>query len=398
MRQGRGAHLSATLRPAAPSGARPVAVQPVRTAADRRAFVELPFRLYRGDPHWVPPLRRDVHELLDPKRHPFHAHATVELFLARDAGGRVVGRVAAVQNDAHLAEHREPVGFFGFFESERDPAVARALLGAAGAWLAARGLETMRGPANFSANEDWGLLVDGFDGPAKVMMPYNPPWYAELLEGAGLRKAKDVLAYYIGYEGEAAAPPERLTRVADALAARYGVTVRSLDMRRFQEEVDRVRVVYNQAWERNWGHVPMSDAELRFMAKQLKPVVDPDLVLFAEVKGELAGFALALPDLNRALKHMNGRLLPFGWAKGLWHGRKIDAMRVLALGVLEPYRRMGVAELMYLHYWRTCPPKGIIKGEFSWILEDNALMRQALEKIGAQVYRTYRLYDAPLRA
>lgn len=375
-----------------------VQVSPVRTRADRRAFVELPFRLYRGDPHWVPPLRRDVHELIDPRRHPFHEHATVELFLAREAGGRVVGRVAAVRNERYLAEHGEPVGFFGLFECERDPAVARALVEAAGRWLAERGLAVMRGPASFSLNEECGLLVDGFDGPPRVMMPYNPPWYAELLEGCGFTKAKDLLAYYLGYEGEAGAPPERLVRAGELFAERFGVRLRTLDRTRFWEEVERVRVVYNQAWARNWGHVSMTDAELRHMAKQLKAVVDPDLVVFAEVKGELAGFALALPDLNRALQHMGGRLFPFGWAKALWHARRIDAMRVLTLGVLEPYRRMGVAELMYLHYWRVCPPKGITKGEFSWILEDNALMKAALEKLGARAYRTYRLYDAPLRA
>jgi GNAT superfamily N-acetyltransferase len=320
----------------------------------------------------------------------------VELLLARDAGGGVVGRVAAVHNERHVAEHDEAVGFFGLFECERDSAVARALLDAARTWLAGRGLPAMRGPASFSLNEECGLLVDGFDGPPMVMMPYNPPWYADLLEELGFRKAKDLLAYFIGYEKVPGPPPERLVRVADALTARHGVTIRSLDKKRFDEDVERVRVVYNGAWARNWGHIPMTDAELQHMAKQMKTVVDPDLVFFAEVRGELAGFALALPDLNQVLKRLNGRLLPFGWAKALWYGRHIDACRMLTLGVLEPYRRMGVAELMYLHFWRTCVAKGILRGEFSWVLEDNALMRTALERLGAHVYRTYRLYDAPL--
>lgn len=372
-------------------------VSPVRTRAERRAFVELPYRLYRDEPHWVPPLRRDIRELIDPHRHPFHEHATVELFLARDDRGRVVGRVAAVHNERYTAEHGDATGFFGLFECERSVEVARALLGAAGAWLAGRRLTRMLGPESFSLNEECGLLVQGFDGPPMVMMPYNPPWYAELLEACGCTKAKDLLAYHVGYDGQALPPPpERLVSAAGKLAERYGIVVRSMDRRRFWDEVERVRTVYNGAWAANWGHVTMTEAELRYMARQLKAVVDPELVLFAEVRGELAGFALALPDLNRVLRRLNGRLFPFGWAKALWHGRHIDALRILTLGVLEPYRRMGVAELMYLHYWRTYMAKGMTTGEFSWILEDNMPMRTALEKLGARAYRTYRLYDAPL--
>ncbi len=375
-----------------------VRVCPVRTKADRKEFVELPYRLYAGDPHWVPPLRRDVHELIDAERHPFHRHATVELFLARDARDRVVGRVAAIENRRYLEEHGDSVGFFGMFECERNEAAARELLDAAARWLASRGLQVMRGPASFSLNEECGLLVKGFGGAPMVMMPWNPPWYADLLESNGFAKSKDLIAYYLGYDGEAEAPPERLVRAGDAVAKRFGVVIRGMDMKQFEREVERVRVVYNQAWARNWGHVSMTDEELSHMAKQMKSVVDPDLVLFAEVKGELAGFALALPDMNRVLRHLDGRLFPLGWAKALWHARRVDAMRVLTLGVLEPYRKMGVAELMYLHYWRVCPPKGITKGEFSWILEDNALMRAGLEKIGADAYRTYRLYDRTIGA
>lgn len=375
-----------------------VTVKSVRSRADRRAFVELPYRLHRDAPHWVPPLRRDVHELIDPARHPFHQHATVELFLASGGEGRIVGRIAAVHNHRYVEAHGEPVGFFGLFECEHDLAAARALISAASSWLRARGLSLIRGPASFSLNEECGLLVRGFDGAPKVMMPWNPPWYADLLEACGLRKAKDLLAYYLEYAGAARVPPPRLVRAADLLAQRYGVVIRPMDRSRFWEDVELVRMVYNEAWEKNWGHVPMTDAELKHMAKQLRPVVDPDLVLFAEVRGKLAGFAMGLPDLNMVLRHLGGRLLPFGWAKALWHRRRIDTMRVLTLGVLEPYRKMGVAELMYLHYWSICPPKGITKGEFSWILDDNRLMCTALEKLGAEAYRSYRIYDLPLDA
>ena len=366
-------------------------MEPVRSKRDQQEFVELPFRLYRDDPHWVPPLRRDVNELIDPSKHPFHEHATVELFLARK-GKEIVGRIAAIHNDLHVQVHGDLTGFFGLFETIRDEAVSHALLDAAAEWLAKRKLTTMRGPASFSLNEEAGLLVDGFDGPPVVMMSYNPPWYAELLESYGLTKAKDLVAYYLAD----AKPTDRMLRMADKLRERYGITLRTLDKKKFWKEVEIVRRVYNEAWQDNWGHIPMTEAELDYMAKQLKPVVEPSLVVFAEANGELAGFALALPDFNVALRHMNGSLFPFGWAKALWYSRKIKTARIITLGVLEKHRRSGVAELMELELLRNGPMKGIVNAEFSWILEDNAMMRTPLEKLGAHVYRTYRLYDVPI--
>jgi GNAT superfamily N-acetyltransferase len=247
----------------------------------------------------------------------------------------------------------------------------------------------MRGPASFSLNEECGLLIAGFDGPPVVMMTYNPPWYEELVESYGFSKAKDLLAYHTPN----AAPSEQLIRMAEKLRKRYGVKIRTLDKKRFWDEVALVRTVYNEAWEKNWGHIPMTEAELTYMAKQLKPVVDPKLVVFAEIDGQIAGFGLALPDMNVPLKKMNGRLLPFGWAKALWYQRKIRLARVLTLGVLEKYRRSGVAELMELELFRNGAARGIPEAEFSWILEDNHLMRTSLEKYGARAYRTYRMYD-----
>jgi GNAT superfamily N-acetyltransferase len=275
------------------------------------------------------------------------------------------------------------------FESEHDPEIAHALFESVRVWLAARGLETMRGPASFSLNEECGLLIAGFDGPPVVMMTYNPPWYEELVESYGFSKAKDLLAYHTPN----AAPSEQLIRMAEKLRKRYGVKIRTLDKKRFWDEVALVRTVYNEAWEKNWGHIPMTEAELTYMAKQLKPVVDPKLVVFAEIDGQIAGFGLALPDMNVPLKKMNGRLLPFGWAKALWYQRKIRLARVLTLGVLEKYRRSGVAELMELELFRNGAARGIPEAEFSWILEDNHLMRTSLEKYGARAYRTYRMYD-----
>jgi GNAT superfamily N-acetyltransferase len=347
--------------------------------------------LYRDDPNWVPPLRRDVRELIDPAKHPFHQHATVELFLARK-GNDVVGRIAAIRNELQLEVHRDLTGFFGLFESIRDESVAHALLDSARQWLVSRGLDNMRGPASFSLNEEAGLLVEGFDGPPVVMMTYNPAWYAEQLESYGLAKSKDLLAYW----RPEATPSKRLLKVADKLRARYNVTLRTLDKKHFWDDVALVRRVYNEAWQDNWGHIPMTSAELDYMAKQLKPVVEPSLVVFAEVNGELAGFGLALPDLNVALKQMNGSLFPFGWAKALWYSRKIRTARVITLGVLEKFRRSGVSELIELELMVNAVRKGIVNAEFSWVLEDNMMMRTALERMGASVYRVYRMYDLPI--
>jgi GNAT superfamily N-acetyltransferase len=315
----------------------------------------------------------------------------VELFLAR-RGDQVVGRIAAVRNELHLEVHNEAAGFFGLFESIRDSRVSNQLFDAAASWLHAHGLEVMRGPASFSLNEEAGLLVDGFDGSPVVMMTYNPPWYAELIEGYGFSKSKDLLAYFF----PEAKPTERLLAVAGKLRERYRVSLRTLDKKKFWDEVALVRKVYNEAWQDNWGHIPMTEAELAYMARQLKPVVDPRLVVFAEVDGEIAGFGLALPDFNVALKKMNGRLLPFGWAKALWYSRKITTARVLILGVLDKYRRSGVGELIELEMMLNAQKMGILNAEFSWVLEDNPAMRTPLERMGATVYRTYRMYDKAL--
>ncbi|HEX6575315.1 MAG TPA: hypothetical protein VF042_10130 [Gemmatimonadaceae bacterium] len=290
--------------------------------------------------------------------------------------------------------HGDRTGFFGLFETVKDRDVAFALFDAASVWLVKRGMETMRGPASFSLNEEAGLLVDGFDGSPVVMMTYNPRWYVDLVESYGFSKAKDLVAYFV----RNVEPPEQMLRLADRLRERYKVTLRTLNKKRFADEVAAVQKIYNEAWEKNWGHIPMTEAELNYMAKQLKPVVEPSIVIFAEVAGELAGFGLALPDLNVPLKHMNGSLFPFGWAKALWYSRKIDTARVLTLGVLEKYRRAGIAELIQLELIMNARKKGIVNGEFSWILEDNHIMRTSLEKMGATVYRTYRMYDIPTGA
>ena len=368
-------------------------IVPVGDADAREAFVRLPWRIYRGDPVWVPPLLADVRGMLDTDEHPFHRHSDVRFLLAlRD--GVPVGRIAAIHNTRHVEHHDEPVGFFGFFEVERDRETAAALLDAAGAWLRDRGLETMRGPASFSTNEQAGLLVEGFDRPPAIMMPYNPPRYRELLEEEGFEKAQDLVAYWLD-DNE---PPEFLLRAEKLVRRRYpDLSIRPLRMDEWDREVERIRRLYNAAWQDNWGFVPMTDAEFRHMAKDLKPVVDPELALIVEDgDGEPVGFSLSLPDLNQAIRHADGRLFPFGLLKILWHARSIDVCRVITLGLVEAYRGKGIDALLYLETFRRGAARGITAGEFGWVLADNEAMRRPLEKLGAEVHKRYRLYDRPL--
>lgn len=369
-----------------------VEISPVRGKRDLHRFVMLPWEIYRDDPNWVPPLIGDTKAMLDPSRNPFHEHADVELFLARRQG-EAVGRIAAIVNHRHNEFQGEKTGFFGFFETIDDPAVAGALLEAAHRWVAERGMDRLRGPASFSTNEECALLVDGFDSPPAVMMPYNPRYYVRLLEGAGFVKAKDLVAYHLH---ESKLQMDRLEKFADAIQRKEGVTVRRFDKKHMSAEIDRFRTVYNQAWERNWGFVPMTDEEIVHMAKSLKPVIDPEIVLFLEKGGQPIGFALALPDVNQAVRHANGRLFPFGLLKILYHARHIHKLRVLVLGLLADYRGRGLDILLYLTLTRNGMNKGYNEGEFSWILEDNMAIRRPMEKLGAHVYKTYRFYERPI--
>ena len=356
------------------------------------AFIRLPWSIYECDPTWVPPLLHDMRVMMDPARHPFHSHSDMQAFLAL-RNGRPVGRVAAIHNRRHVEFQRENVGFFGFYECEKGTEASAALLDACAVWLAERGLEGMRGPASFSTNEQVGLLVEGFVDPPAVMMSYNPPYYEEQLLSFGLRPSKTLVAYDL----HAARPPDYLVRAAEIVERRTGVKVRPLSKRDFDRDLEIIKQLYNSAWERNWGFVPMTDAEIDHMASELKPVVDPRLVLIGEDPSGLPiGFALALPDLNQVLRHLNGRLLPFGALKALWLRRKVDRLRVLTLGVREEYRGRGLDALFYLGVFRGGNTQGIDRGEFSWVLEENDLMRRPLERMGAHVYKRYRLYESRL--
>ncbi len=376
-----------------------VVVTPVQSKSDLKAFISLPWKIYRGDRNWVPLLRRNLKNRLDLSKHPFFDSADVALFIAR-CDGHIVGSIAAINNHHHVDFHKEPVGFFGFFECVRHQEVAEALFSHAADWLKTRNLEIMRGPMSYSTNEECGLLIDGFNRPPVIMMPYNPLYYVDLIEGFGFKKAKDLLAYEITDE---VALSDRLKHTVNYIERRRKITTRRLNIKQIHQEVQRVKEIYNSAWERNWGFVPMTDEEIDYMAAELKPIVDPDIVRFAEIDGEAVAFVLSLPDFYQVLKYANGRLFPFGLLKILWHSGKIwpargkiDNIRILTLGIKEEYRRQGIDALLYYYSYTEGKKKGYRRAELSWILEDNTLMNRALENMGAKVYKRYRIYDYPL--
>ena len=372
----------------------------VRAARDRRdlkRFIDLPYRLHARDPVWVPPLRRDVELLLSRTRNPFFEHADAEYFMA-ERDGQVVGRIAAISNRLHNETHGDRVGFFGFFESSDDQAVANALLEAAADWCRQRGHDVLRGPASFSVNDECGLLVDGFDTPPALMMPHNPRYYVTLLERADFVKAKDLWVYEGGSEDHYVPVPERLARGTELIRQRMGITIRPLDMRDFEGEVERIKELYNAAWEKNWGFVPMTEHEIDHLAEQFKPVVIPQLVPMAVKDGKLIGFGITLPDLNVVFRrNRSGRMFPM-ILKLLWalKTRKIRRARILLLGVLPEYRGKGVDAMLYHWIWTKSGERGIYWGEAGWILEDNPAMNAGLEKMTFKVYKTYRLYDRPI--
>ncbi|GBD07314.1 hypothetical protein HRbin21_01132 [bacterium HR21] len=364
-------------------------------ARQRRAFIRLQWRFYRHDPLWVPPVRSEVDKLLNPRRNPFFEHARLELFIA-EQDGEPVGRIAAIVNRLHNETHHDTVGFFGFFESVPEHGVAAALVDAAADWLRRQGCTAMRGPVNPSMNDECGLLVEDFTRPPVVMMPYNPPYYAELLESCGFQKAKDLLAYWL----TESFLTEKLQRGQELVRRRLGLQVRGMDFRNrrlFQEDIERIKSIYNRAWEPNWGFVRLTDAEMDYLVAGLKQVADPDLAVFAFRNGEAIGFALALPDINQVLRYnRSGSLLG-----ALWHfatkRKRVDTMRILILGVLPEYQRQGVDAVLYYELGTRGLQKGIRYAEASWVLEDNWVMRNPLEKLlNAQLYKRYRIYEMPL--
>ena len=374
----------------------PIRVTQVTSKAERDAFIKFPWQIYQDDPAWVPPLLLERKEFLDREKHPFFEHGDAALFLAH-SGEEIVGRIMASDDPNYNSLHQTNVGCFGLFECIDDSAVATALLTAAANWLRAKGRAEIMGPIDYSTNYVCGLLVEGFEFPPTLLTAHNPPHYASLIESLGFTKVMDFYAWWFT-EPERVAT--RLRRLATALKKRQSVTIRPANLKNLQAESHRLREIYNEAWKDNWGFVPFTENELEFMARELKQLVDPELTLIAEVDDEPGGFILGVPDINVALRKINGRLtsygLPIGLAKLLYYKSRIRTARLIALGVKPKYRRSGVAEMLVLRIIEYGMIKRGFTGELSMTLEDNYMINRFLTAIGAQRYKTYRIYQRGL--
>jgi hypothetical protein len=361
----------------------------VESRQDQERFIRLPWKIYKDYSNWVPPLVQERKKFLNPDINPFFEHAEVDLFLAVDSERVPVGRIALIHDRNYQDLHSEPVGMFGMFESVDDPNVSRLLLDKAYQWCQKKRFTRLMGPMNLSTNHECGLLVEGFDSPTMFGIPYNPEYYGNHFEAWGLQKAKDLLAFKL----DLIKVPDYLEKVALKLKQRNHFNVRSLDLSKFDEEISTIWDIYNSAWDLNWGFVPMTQKEFEFSAKEMKAIVQPDFCMIAEVKGEPVGFSLALPDVNQVLKKMDGSLFPFGWARFLWNKNKIDAYRVLTLGVKKKFRRLGIDAWFYYETYRLFIEKKIEWCEMSWLLEDNKGIVEPMHRIGGEVYKRHRIYE-----
>lgn len=367
-----------------------IVIKTVETKNDLMKFIKMQWKIYEGDPYWVPPLIMDRKKILDRKHHPFYQHAEMEMFLAYK-DGEIVGRIAAIKNDLHNQVHNDKVGFFGFFESINDQEIANALFESAEKWLKSKGLTHMRGPANPSSNDEYGMLIEGFNDSPRFLMTYNPPYYLDLCENYGLKKIKDLYAYKLTYDKITRV--KKIEEVQDVVRRRYNLKVTSLNMKDFDNELKKVKYVYNKAWEPNWGFVPMTDEEINAMAADLKLIVDPELVLFAEINGEVVGFSLTMPDYNEIFKKLNGRLFPFGFIRLFTDRKKIKWCRILTLGIIPQYQKKGIDGVLYYEIIHRAAKKGIYFGEASWVLEDNEMMNRSALMMQGELYKKYRIYE-----
>ena len=370
----------------------PLEIKKVESPTDLKQFIRLPHKIYQGDSPWVPPLEFERKHFLNPKSNPFFEHAEVDLYLAADASGDIVGRLAVIQDDAHNKFHSERTGFFGMFEAVNDPAVSNALLDTAMQWCQKRTLHKLVGPMNLSTNHECGLLIDNFEDPPAWGIPYNPPYYENLLEQWGLKKARDLISFTIDVTGI----PEYLQRAVSLIQKKNRFTIRTMRMERFQQEIELAWEIYNSAWVRNWGFVPMDHKEFTTAAAEMKHIVDPSLCFFAEAQGQTVGFVLTLPDINQVLKKMNGRLFPLGWLQFLLGRKNINRYRVITLGVKKEFQRLGIDAFFFYKTYQRCLEKKIPVVDMSWVLEDNQLMASPIERVGGVPYKRHRIYERTL--
>lgn len=376
----------------------PIDVSPVASGRDLRAFIELPYRLHRDAGAWIAPLRLDQRLLLSRRLNAFFKHGSAEYFLAR-RDGRVVGRVTA-HIDRHFSAYQgNRWGWFGFLEVEDDAEAATALLDAAAGWLAARGRDRMIGPASFTMNDESGLVVEGFDREPCIRQPWHPPYYQPLVEGTGMRKVVDLLTFEIKLTGKSDVMPV-LWELADKVESEHGIVVRNMSRRRLRRDLDTFAEIYNVAWRRNFGFWPYEKRDLDAYALEMQLVFDHRWFLVAERKdtGEPVGLNISIPDVNQAIKHMNGRILPFGWWHYLRRQTTMDRVRVGFLGVKPEYQHTGVAAKLYQVQYELAPTRRQQTGEAGWILETNTNMIRGIEMMGGALIKRYRIYERLLEA
>src|SRR3954447_802588 len=372
-------------------------IRPVRGRRDLKRFIKVPFEIHRDSEQWVPPLIFERMQFLDRSKNPFFEHAEAEYLIA-ERGDEPVGRITAQIDERWDTYQGGSDGMFGFFETTDDPEVATALLDAAAGWVRSRGRTRILGPMDFTTNNELGILVEGYELRPMILQPWHPPYYRELIEAQGYTKVMDLLMWYLMLgelkEGDEFHP--LIHAAAQKAETEHGIVIRNMRKREMEAEVRRFMEVYNEAWGDNWGFVPITDAELRFEAKNLKQVLDEHWAFMAEKDGEIVGAALTLPDINQVTAGMNGRLLPFGWLKFLLGKRHIDRVRVFALGVKHAYQHTGIAAGLYLKHLDMATPDGVPAGETGWILETNEEMNRAMEGMGGKIVKRYRLYEKAL--
>jgi len=364
----------------------------IKEAKDKKeilSFIKFPWRIYKDDPYWVPPLIKEQLKKFSPQN-PFFSHAKLILLLAYQED-EVLGRIAGIIDHNYVKFHNEKVGFFGFFESIPEQEVSWALLSEVREWLKKQGMEKMAGPMNPSTNDECGLLIQGFDSSPCLMMPYNPAYYPSLLEQFGLRKAMDLYAYWLDKETFIS---DRLFRFEEKLRKKEPrLWLRNLNLNDFKNELRIIKEIYNLAWTDNWGFVPMTEEEIDYLAKELKPLAVPELVLFAYMEKEPIGFSVSLPDYNNVLKHLNGKIGVMGLIKYLYYSRKIKTLRIMLLGVKKDFQKRGAEALLYIETFKRGIQKGYKYAECSWVLENNLLMQRGIEAMGGKHYKTYRIYE-----
>lgn len=376
-----------------------VQIEKVQSEKQLRQFVAVPWRVYEHDPNWVPWLYFERLEFFDKKKNPFFEHAEADYFIAR-RDGEPVGVIAALLNHRHNEFQRENVAHFGIFEVMNDREAALALLETACDWARQKGVERILGPMNFTTYDEVGMLIDRFNSPPVVLMPYNPPYYLDFMEQAGFVKAMDLLAWIRNLDALVEELPPKMHRVIGRVKERYGLNVRPIVMKRWDEEIEIVKNIYNNAWQRLWGFVPMTNAEIEHLAENMKLILDPALAFFVERDGEPVGFSLTLPDVNQPLGRIRpgpSRLSSYLAAGRLFLQRyNTDLVRVFALGVVEKYRARGVDALLYYETAQAALKRGYKRAEASWILETNDNMNRVIGMLGGEVYKKYRIYEKDL--